>query len=130
MEPKSEPKEPKVQTTPDNPGLIDSDSSDCESPPAKKASFQLIIPKSQIPAVPHGKVQIVESPPQNNVKPDVPVPVQKKQVKFLLKEDDSKSSKESSPDVLPDISPDTTPKVPPNSPAPASSDPDILLMQR
>ena len=62
--------------------------------------------------------------------PYVPVLVQKKKVKFLLKEDDSKSSKESSPDVLPDISLDTTPKVPPNSPAPASSDPDILLTQR
>ena len=75
-------------------------------------------------------MQIVESPPQNNVMPDVPVLVQKKKVKFLLKEDDSRNSKESSLDVLPDISPDTTPKVPPNSPAPASSDPDILLMQR
>ena len=59
LEPKSEPKEPNVQTTPDNPIVIDSDSSDCESVPAKKASSQLIIPKSQIPAVPHGKVQIV-----------------------------------------------------------------------
>ena len=73
MEPKSEPKEPNVQTTPDNVIMIDSDSSDCESPPAKKASPQLIIPKSQIPAVPHGEVQIVESPPLNNVKSDVPV---------------------------------------------------------
>ena len=106
LEPKSEPKEPNVKTTPDNPIVIDSDSSDCESPPAKKASSQ---PESQIPAVPNGKVQIVESPPQNNVKPDVPVPVQKKKVKFLLNEDDSKSSKESSPDVSPDISLDTTP---------------------
>ena len=93
LEPKSESKEPYVQTTPDNPIVIDSDSSDCESPPAKKASSQLIIPESQIPAVPHGEVQIVESPQQNNVKPDVPVPVQKKKVKFLLKEDDSKSVK-------------------------------------
>ena len=62
--------------------------------------------------------------------PDVPVLVQKKKVKFLLKEDDSKSSKESSPDVSPDISLDTTPKMSPNSPALASSDPDILLAQR
>ena len=78
MAPKSEPKKPNVQTTPDNPIVIDSDSSDCESPPAKKASSQLIIPESQIPAVPHSEAQIVESPPQNNVKPVVPVPVQKK----------------------------------------------------
>ena len=80
LEHKSEPKEPNVQTTPDKPIVLDSDSSDCKSSPAKKASSQLIIPKSQIPTVPHGKVQIVESPPQNNVKPDVPVPVQKKKV--------------------------------------------------
>ena len=64
LEPKSEPKEPNVQTTPDNLIVIDSDSSDYESPPAKN---KLIIPKSQIPAVPHNGVQIVESPSQNNV---------------------------------------------------------------
>ena len=67
-----------------------------------------------------------ESPPHKAVKPDVPV--QKKKVKFLLKEDDSTSSTESSPDVSPDISPDTTTKVPPNSPASANHD--ILLTQR
>ena len=73
------------------------------------------------------EVQVVpESPPLKAVKPDVPV--QKKKVKFHLKEDESTSSTESSPDVLPDISPDTTHKVPLNSPA--SSNPDILLMQR
>ena len=54
LEPKSEPKEPNLQTTPDNLIVIDSDSSDCESPPAKKASSSLIIPESQIPAVPPG----------------------------------------------------------------------------
>ena len=52
LEPKSEPKEPNLQTTPDNQIVIDSDSSDCESPPAKKANSALIIPESQIPAVP------------------------------------------------------------------------------
>ena len=52
LEPKSEPKEPNLQTTPDNPFVIDSDSSDCESPPVKKASSSLIIPESQILAVP------------------------------------------------------------------------------
>ena len=36
LEPKSEPKDPDLQT-PDNPIVIDSDSSDCESPPAKKS---------------------------------------------------------------------------------------------
>ena len=131
LEPKSEPKEPNLQTTPDNLIVIDSDSSDCESPPAKNAISSLIIPESQIPAVlqvePQTEVHIVpESPPLKAVKPDVPV--QQKKVKFLLKEDDSTNSTESSPDILPDISPDTTPKVPPNSPA--SSNPDILLMQR
>ena len=130
LEPKSEPKEPILQTTPDNPIVINSDPSDCESPPAKKANSSLIQPESQIPAVPQvepqAEVQVVpESPPLKAVKPDVPV--QKKKVKFLLK-GDSTSSTESSPDVSPDISPDTTPKVPPNSPA--SANPDILLMQR
>ena len=90
--------------------MIDSDSSDCESPPAKKASSSLIIPESQIPAVPQiepqAEVQVVqESSPLKAVKPDIPV--QKKKVKFLLKEDESTSSTESSPDVLPDFSPDT-----------------------
>ena len=76
---------------------------------------------------PQAEVQVVpESPPLKAVKPHVPV--QKKKVKFLLKEDDSTSSTESSPDVSPDISPDTTPKVPPNTRA--SSNPDILLTQR
>ena len=131
MEPKSEPKEPNLQITPDNLIVIDSDSSDCESLPAKKASSSLIIPESQIPAVPQvepqAEVQVVpESPQLKAVKPHVPV--QKKKVKFLLKEHDSTSSTESSPDVLPDISPYTTPKVPPNSPA--SSNPEILLMRR
>ena len=130
LEPKSEPKEPILQTTPDNLIVIDSGSSDCESPPAKKANSSLIIPESQIPAVPQvepqAEVQVVpESPPLKAVKPDVPV--QKKKVKFLLEEDDSTSSTESSPDVWPDISPDTTPKVHPNSPA--SANPDILLTQ-
>ena len=120
LEPKTEAKEPNLQTTPGNPIVIHSDSSDCESPPAKKASSSLIIPESQILAVPQvepqAEVQVVpESPPLKAVKSDVPV--QKKKVKFLLKEDDSTSSTESSPDVSPDISPDTTPKVPPNSPA-------------
>ena len=76
---------------------------------------------------PGSKVQVVpESPPLEAVKPDVPI--QKKKVKFLLKEEDSTSSTESSPDVLPDMSPNTTPKIPPNSAA--SSNPDILLTQR
>ena len=73
------------------------------------------------------------SPEDDDHLPDLvlePKSIQKKKVKFLFKEDDSKSSKESSSDVSPDISLDTTSKVPPNSPAPASSDPDILLTQR
>ena len=99
-------------------------------PPARKANSSLIIPESQIPAVPQVKpqaeVQVAsESPPLKAVKPDVPV--QKKKFKFVLKEDDSTSSTESSPDVSSDISPDTTPKVPPNSPT--SANPDILLTQ-
>ena len=145
LEPKSEPKEPNLQTTPDYLIVIDSDSDDCESPPVKKSHSALTIPESQIPAVcqiePQAEVKVVpESPPvqavepdvQNNVKPDVPVqndvqpdvPVQKKKVKFLLIENESTSSS----DVSPDVSLDTTPKVPPNSPA--SSNPDLLLTQR
>ena len=46
LAPKTEPKEPCVQTTPHSPIVINSDSSHCESPPAKKASSQLIIPES------------------------------------------------------------------------------------
>ena len=38
LEQKSEPKEPIFQTTPDNPIVIDSVSSDCDSPAAKKAN--------------------------------------------------------------------------------------------
>ena len=131
MELKSEPKDPNLQTTPDNPIVIDSDSSDCESPPVKTSHSSLTIPESQIPAVgqiePQAEVQIVpESPPVKDVNPDVQnavQPEQKKKVQFLLKDESTTTS-----DVLPDVSPDTTPKVPPNTPA--SSNPDTLFMQR
>ena len=132
LELKSEPKDPNLQTTPDNPIVIDSDSSDCESPPVKKSHSSLTIPGSQIPAVaqiePQAEVQVIpESPPVKDVNPDVQnavQPKQKKKVQFLLKADESTNTSY----VSPDVSPDTTPQVPPNTPA--SSNPDTLLMQR
>ena len=154
--PKTEPTEPKLQTTPDDPIIIDSDS-DCNLPPVKKPHSPAkspVIKESQeeFPPVQVSDVQVIpdsqslQVPPQvplqvppevplqvpPQVPPEVPpqVPLQvpsKKKVTFQIKKDDS-PAEPMSPDISPDVSPDTTPKVPPNSPV--SSQPDVLLTQR
>ena len=146
--PKTEPTEQKLQTTPDDPIIIYSDS-DCNLPPAKKPHSPAkcaVIKESQeeFPPIQVSDVQVIpdsqplQVPPQVplQVPPEVPlqvppqVPLQvppKKKVTFQIKKDDS-PAEPISPDVSPGVSPDITPKLPPNSPM--SSQPDVLLTQR
>ena len=150
--PKTEPTEPKLQTTPDDPIIIDSDS-DCNLPPVKKPHSPAKCPvikesQEEFPPIQVSDVQVIPNsqplqvPPQVpiQVPPEVPlqvppqvppqVPAQvppEKKVTFQIKIDDS-AAERMSPDVSPDVSPDTTPKVPPN--LPVSSQPDVLLRQR
>ena len=145
---KTEPTEPKLQTTPDDPIIIDSDS-DCNSPPVKKPHSQAKCPvikesQEEFPRIQVSDVQVIPNSQPLQVPPQVPlqvppeeplqvspqVPPQvppKKKVTFQIKKDDS-PAEPMSPDDSPDVSPDTTPKVLPNSPV--SSQPNVLLTQR
>ena len=128
--PKTKPTEPKLQTTPDDPIIIDSD---CDSPPVKKPHSLAKCPvikesQEEFPPIQVSDVQVIPNSQPLQVPPQVPpqVPLQvpaKKKVTFQIKKDDSPAEPMSS-----DVSPDTTPKVPPNSPV--SSQPDVLLTQR
>ena len=142
--PKTEPTEPKLQTTPDDPIIIDSDS-DSDSPPVKKCHSPAKCPvikesQEEFSPIQVSNVQVIPDSQPLQVPPQVPlqvppkvlpqVPLQvppKKKVTFQNKKDDS-PAEPMSPDVSPDVSPDTTPKVPPNSPV--SPQPDVLLVQR
>ena len=120
--PKTEPTEPKLQTTPDDPIIIDSD---CNLPPVKRPNSPAkcpVIKESQkefspiqvsdVHIIPY--TQPLQEPPQ--VPPQVPLQVPaKKKVTFKIKKDDSPAEPMS-------------PKVPSNSPV--SSQPDVLLTQR
>ena len=145
---KTEPTEPKLQTTPDDPIIIDS-GSDCGLPLVKKSHSLAKCPvikesQEEFPAIQVSDVQVIpdsqplqvppqvplQVPPQGplQVPPQVPpqVPLQvppKKKVTFQNKKDDSPAEP-----MSPDVSPDKTPKVPPNSPV--SSQSDVLLTQR
>ena len=95
--PKTEPTEPKLQTTPDDPIIIDSDS-DCDSPPVKKPHSPAKCPvikesQEEFPPIQVSDVQVIpdsqplQVPPQ--VPPQVPLQVPAKKVTFQIKKDDS-----------------------------------------
>ena len=92
--PKTEPTEPKLQTTPDDPIIIDSDSV-CDSPPVKKPHSPAkcpVIKKSQeeFPPVQVSDVQVIPDSQPLQVPPQVPLQVPaKKKVTFQIKKDDS-----------------------------------------
>ena len=77
--PRTEPTESKLQTTPDDPIIIDSDS-DCDSPPVKKPHSPakcLVIKESQkeFPPTQVSDIQIIPNSQPLQVAPQVPLQV-------------------------------------------------------
>ena len=117
--PKTEPTEPKLQTTPDDPIITDSDSPSVKKPHSPDKCPVIKESQEEFPPIQVSHVQVIPHSKPLQVPPQVPP----KKVTFQTEKDDSPAEP-----MSPDVSPDTTSKVPPNSPV--SSQPDVLLTQR